>query len=91
LALGRSDRERRSAYRALFATELDQNTITQMRECLQTGTLLGNDRFRAQSEQALGRSVGLSGRGRPKKRVEEDGAASRSFGKQLPLEGVGEM
>jgi putative transposase len=91
LALGRSDSERRSAYRALFATELDQDTITQMRTCLQTGTPLGNDRFRAQIEQALGRSVGLSRRGRPRKPVENDGAASRSFAKQLPLEGVGEM
>lgn len=46
LALGRSDGERRSAYHALFATHLDQNTITQMREYLQTWTPLGNDRFR---------------------------------------------
>jgi hypothetical protein len=40
---------------------------------------------------ALGRSVGLSRGGRPKKPVEEDRAASRSFAKQLPLEGVGGM
>jgi putative transposase len=53
LALGRSDRERQNAYQTLFATHLDQNTIKQMRECLQTGTPLGNARFRAQIEQVL--------------------------------------
>jgi len=46
LALGHSDRERRLAYRTLFATHLGQDTITHLRECLQTGTPLGNDRFR---------------------------------------------
>jgi hypothetical protein len=89
LALGRSDRERRRAYRALFATRLDQNTITQLRQCLQTGTPLGNDRFRAQIEQALGRAVGFSRRGRPKNPVEEDSTESRRSAKQLPLKGVG--
>jgi putative transposase len=34
LALGRSDSDRRSAYRALFVTHLGQDTITQLRECL---------------------------------------------------------
>ncbi len=88
LALGRSDSERRSAYRALFAIHLDQNTLNQKRECLQTGTPLGNDRFRVQIEQALGRPVGLSRRGRPKKPVAEDGTESRSSAKKLPLKGV---
>ena len=89
LALGRSDSERRSAYRGLFATRLDQNTITQLRECLQTGTPLGNDRFRVQIEKVLGRAVGFSRRGRPKKPVEEASKESRKSTKQLPLKGVG--
>ncbi len=76
LALGRSDSDRRSAYRALFESHLDQSTITQLRESLQTGTPLGNDRFRAQIEQALGRAVGFSRRGRPKKQIEADSSIS---------------
>ena len=89
LALGRSDSDRRSAYRALFESHLDQSTITQLRESLQTGTPLGNDRFRAQIEQALGRAVGFSRRGRPKKPVEADSTVRGRAAKQLPLKGVG--
>ena len=89
LALGRSDRERWRAYRALFESHLDQNTITQLRESLQTGTPLGNDRFRAQIEQALGRTVGFSRRGRPKKPIEADSTVRGRAAKQLPLKGVG--
>jgi hypothetical protein len=59
--------------------------IKQMRECLQTGTPLGNDRFYVQIEQALGRSVGFSKRGRPKKSAEEDDVAGSNSAKQLPL------
>jgi hypothetical protein len=59
-----------------------------MRESLQTRIPLGNDRFRVQIEQALGRSVGFSKRGRPKKSVEEDSTETRSSAKQLPLKGV---
>jgi len=89
LALGHSDSERRSAYQALFGTHLDRNIVAQVRECLQTGTPLGNDRFRAQIEQALGRPVGYSRRGRPKKPIEEDGTENRGVAKQLPLKGAG--
>jgi putative transposase len=89
LALGRSNSERRGAYRALFATHLDQNTITQMRKCMQTGIPLGNDRFRIHIEQALGRPVGFSRRGRPKKPVAEDGTENRSSANPSPPKGVG--
>ena len=40
-------------------------------DCLQTGTPLGNGRFREQIETALGRKVGQSQRGRPRKAVSE--------------------
>jgi putative transposase len=91
LALGRSDSDRRSAYRALFATHLNQSTIMQLRESLQTGTPLGNDRFRAQIEHALGRAVGFSRRGRPKKPIEASSKESVRHVKQLPIEGVWAM
>jgi hypothetical protein len=41
--------------------------LRDLRSCLQTGTLPGKDRFRAQIQQALGVKVGYSVRGRPKK------------------------
>jgi hypothetical protein len=42
--------------------------LREMRSCLQTGTPLGNERFR-EIERALGVKVGYSARGRPKKPV----------------------
>ena len=66
-ALGADAPERRSAYRKLFATPLDPAMLRDLRSCLQTGTPLGDDRFRAGIEQALGVRVGYSVRGRPKK------------------------
>jgi len=58
--------ERRGPYRALFAAHLDPDLIRDVRACLQTGTPLGNDRFRTQIERPLGVKVGYSARGRPK-------------------------
>ncbi|MGF1613824.1 MAG: transposase [Gammaproteobacteria bacterium] len=58
---------RQAAYRQLFATHLDADLLRNVRTCLQTGTPLGNDRFGAQLEQALGIRVGYSTRGRLKK------------------------
>ena len=54
--------------RDYFATQLDPDMLRDLRSCLQTGTPLGNDRFRARIEQAPGGvKVGYSIRGRPKK------------------------
>jgi putative transposase len=72
LALGNSAAERQAAYRDLFATEIDPDSLNVVRACLQTGTPLGNDRFRAQIEQALGVKVGYSARGRPRKSEAEE-------------------
>jgi putative transposase len=71
LALGTEAAERQAAYRGLFAAHLDPQIIQDVRSCLQTGTPLGNDRFRLQVEQALGVKVGYSRRGRPKKPAAE--------------------
>jgi putative transposase len=67
LALGADDSARRDSYRQLFAADIDARKLKQLRACLQTGTPLGNDRFREQIEQALNVRVGYSSRGRPKK------------------------
>jgi putative transposase len=67
VALGAKAPERRDAYRNLFATHLDPGMLRKLRSCVQTGTPLGDDRFRTQIEQSLGAKVGYSARGRPKK------------------------
>jgi len=84
---GGSQTERRNAYQALFSSRLDQNLISQMRECLQTGTPLGNDRFRVRIEQLLGRSIGFSRRGRPKKPADDGDKDGRNLPGQQPLTG----
>ncbi len=66
LALGVDGQERQAAYRELFTAHIDPTMLRNVRACLQTGTPLGNDRFRLQIEQALGVKVGYSTRGRPK-------------------------
>ncbi len=67
LAYGADAPERQAAYRSLFETHLDSGLVRNLRACLQTGTPFGNDRFRAQIEQALGVRVGYNSRGRPRK------------------------
>jgi len=68
-ALAATPTERATAYQQLFKTSLDDQTVTNLRQCLQTGTPLGNDRFREQIEATLKVSVGQARRGRPAKRA----------------------
>lgn len=63
--LGATETERKFRYRELFRGNLPHEHIHQIRCCVQTGTPLGNDRFRAEVETVLGRKVGYSQRGRP--------------------------
>ena len=65
LALGRTAALRKEAYRALFKAHLDENDIKEIRAAWQTGTPLGNDRFKAKVEAKLKTKVGQSRRGRP--------------------------
>lgn len=65
LAKTRSARQR--AYQALFEDELERADAQAIRDCLQSGTPLGNKRFIEQIEQALGHKVGRATRGRPRK------------------------
>ena len=71
LALGADDTQRRKAYRELFRGYIDAKDLEGIRNCLQTGTPLGNNRFRDQIEQTLKVKVGQSRRGRPKKQRDE--------------------
>ncbi len=66
VALGGSIVERNASYRALFSNEMDADELKALRAALQTGTPLGNDRFKAEIEAALNIKVGHARRGRPK-------------------------
>jgi len=66
IALGHTSAQRQAVYRDLFDESLDSGTLIRLRESLQTGTPLGNARFRQQIESALNRKVGYCRRGRPR-------------------------
>ncbi len=65
LRLGREPRERREAYRALFKAHLDDTLIGQIREATHGNYALGNHRFQADIERALGRRARKGKAGRP--------------------------
>ena len=80
-SLGPTEPERLQVYRELIEQALDPTTVQEIRACLQTGTPLGNDRFRDEIERALGVKVGYASRGRPKKVSDEKGLPEG----QMPL------
>jgi putative transposase len=67
LGLGVNDPARQAAYRALFRGYHEGRDVEEIRTCLQSGTPLGNDRFRLEVERMLKVKVGQAKRGRPKK------------------------
>jgi putative transposase len=67
LALGRGEGDRLYAYRELFRGALEPEQVHNIRATLQTGTPLGNDRFREQIEKTLKCKVGQARRGKPSK------------------------
>ncbi|MES9883980.1 MAG: hypothetical protein ABW185_24290 [Sedimenticola sp.] len=69
LALGHDDKQRASCYRDSFKEVLDSSLVGEIEISVQTGTPLGNERFKADIEQLLGVKVGQSKRGRPNKKV----------------------
>lgn len=71
LALGRSRTERAENYKGLFKAHVDDEQLKEIRAAWQTGTPLGNDRFKAEVEAMLGRKVGQPRRGRPQKDAEK--------------------
>jgi putative transposase len=67
VSLGGLPDARQSAYRGLFEGETDSEELTLLRCALQTGTPLGNNKFKAEIEAALDLKVGYVRRGRPRK------------------------
>jgi len=67
-ALGNTAVAREHAYREWFHNAFDPEHIHGIRATVQTGTPLGNDRFRQQIEKALNSNIGQARRGRPSSR-----------------------
>ena len=67
VALGRLPVDRQSVYRGLFDGAPDADELALLRCALQTGTPLGNVRFKMEIESALDLKVGFARRGRPRK------------------------
>jgi putative transposase len=67
ISLGGLPDARQSAYRGLFEGKMDSEELTLLRCALQTGTPLGNNKFKAEIEAALDLKVGYVRRGRPRK------------------------
>lgn len=66
-ALGVDASERQRNYRELFRSALGPEQVHDIRMSVQTGTPLGNERFKQQIERRLRQRVGQARRGRPKK------------------------
>lgn len=66
-ALGADVSTRQAAYRDLFRHRLDEGLVDQMRTAMSSGHPFGNNRFRAEVEQAAGVRFGSGQRGRPRK------------------------
>jgi REP-associated tyrosine transposase len=66
-ALGQTPADRQAVYRGFFQQVMDTALLDAIRTTVQTGTPLGNDRFREQVEQTLRCRVGQPRRGRPEK------------------------
>ena len=65
LALGRDDAARRAAYRSLFRPQLDAEAAAGIREALQLGMPVGNDRFAEAICARAGVRRNTGKRGRP--------------------------
>ncbi len=74
LKLGKSKDERIRNYRVLFAHHVEGNLLTEIREGLNKGMALGNDRFKDEIELLTGRRLKQKKVGRPvgwRKKVKE--------------------
>ena len=74
LALGADDHTRRTAYRELFRSALDDKLIADLRLALNQDQPIGNDRFYREIEAMTGQRRELRKRGRPRKQEEPPSA-----------------
>jgi putative transposase len=67
--LGSGAAERRTAYRALFGSELDEATLDRIRAATNKGHLLAPEDVRRLAEARLGQPLGPAPRGRPWRKI----------------------
>ena len=72
LRLGRTESDRREAYRALFRAHVDEALVDEIRGATNGNYALGSKRFQKQIETALGRRAVRGVSGRPPKETEID-------------------
>jgi len=84
LALASDGETRRATYRALFQSALADAPLAELRMALNQDQPIGNDRFYTQIEATTGQRRELRKRGRPRKKLEEESAASDEQ-RNLPL------
>ena len=63
--LGWDVEDRQVSYRELFAVDLEKEDLHAINRAAEFSMPLGNDRFREEIEQALGRKIGYAKRGKP--------------------------
>lgn len=81
--LGRNYLDRQAAYRALFAHEIDQRTLAQIRDAANAGCALGSESFLDSLKDKIGRCVRLPKQGRPSKSGEDEGSAPAAISGKL--------
>ena len=70
--LGRTDSERREAFRALFRAHVDEALTDEIRSATNGNYALGSQKFHRQIEKALGRRAVRGVPGRPVKEIDAD-------------------
>jgi putative transposase len=65
--LGKTDKARQAAYRALFRHHIPEKSITEIREATNKAWVLGNDRFKQRIQKQLERRVEPKARGGDRK------------------------
>jgi putative transposase len=75
-SLGRTDKDRQAAYRALFRSHLDRAAIDDIRLALNQSRPLGNERFYAKIEKATGVRRESRPRGWPRLAIDGNAAAA---------------
>jgi len=72
IGLGELPEQRQSAYRTLFSDLLSEDLLMRLRDSVNGGYVLGNDRFEREIAAMLGRRTWKGSPGRPRKRAPDD-------------------
>ena len=85
LSLGSDGRTRRRRYCALFRSDLEPDMISEIRACANSDLVFGNERFKDEIEQALGRRARPGKSGRPKKTDPDEQKVSQRGQRKIGL------